>query len=201
MNKKIKIFTIGSLLTLLALSYPRLTNAQVINSLEPQSAPVNDICAITGENNVLKNPNFESANPNYTPGNGSSSALNWTVWNNGGGSTTTTLEPIPLSNGQKMIHVTVSPGNGGIVQAYQPTTNAQRAIASAWVFVKSGQVGIGVGNGGSTSIASNAYSSTLSKWERLQSRNSTSPVNQVIIYAGNNGAEFYVANACVTNAP
>jgi hypothetical protein len=103
-----------------------------------------------------------------------------------------------------MIHVTTTASSSGLVQYYgsRISTPPQRAIASAWVFVKSGRVGIGVGNNGSTSITGD--SSTLYKWERIQGRNNNSPVTQIIIYSGNNNngatTEFYVANTCVTAA-
>lgn len=213
MNKKIITFIIASLLTLLAISYPRLANAQVSNPSDPQSGPVDSVCAITDGSNILDNPNFQEVNGSPTnplstsvSGGGQSYAKFWTLWHNGAGTTNTELLPIPLSNNQKMIHVTTTASNSGLVQAYGPriSTPPQRAIASAWVFVKSGRVGIGVGNGGSTSIAANNYSSTLYKWERIQSQNNTSPATQIIIYSGSNNntvtTEFYVANACVTGA-
>ncbi|XHR81307.1 MAG: hypothetical protein ACFKPT_24255 [Gloeotrichia echinulata GP01] len=69
------------------------------------------------------------------------------------------------------------------------------AIASARIYVVSGKVGIGTGNGGNTSL--DLISSQTNTWELLQSPNGVSPANEFIIYSATIGAEFYVDNASV----
>lgn len=60
-------------------------------------------------------------------------------------------------------------------------------------------MGIGVGNGGDTSIS--AKSTTLGKWEHLVSFNSVAPANEFILCSTvAQGAEFYADDAIVCSA-
>ena len=76
------------------------------------------------------------------------------------------------------------------------------AYGSAWVYVNSGCVGLGTGNGGSTGI--DVSTCALGKWIFLQVQNGSSPANEFIVYASfgsSSGADYYVDNAAVTLAP
>lgn len=131
---------------------------------------------------------------------GDSAASQWTVYNNGPGTTTTDLLPSSRRAGKSMIHVITSnskAGSGsGLVQAFFPvSTGPGHVNASAWVYVKSGAVFIGTGNGGNTGI--DARTSVTGKWIQLRARNGVSPANLFIIYGQSPGADFYVDQASV----
>ena len=152
----------------------------------------------------MSNSSFEEVGPNGSStsftgleGGGSSAANNWWVWNNTPGTTTTELLPSTLPNGgDKMLHVTTQ-WNSGIWQPFLPyNTGPNEVISSAWVYVISGNVGIGTGNGGNTGL--NVISSTTNQWQLLQVRNFVSPANEFIVYStSSSGAEFYVDMARV----
>lgn len=131
---------------------------------------------------------------------GDSAAAEWTVYNNGPGKTTTELMASTRRAGKSMIHVITTnskPGTGsGLVQAFFPvSTGPGHVNASAWIYIKSGTVFIGTGNGGNTGI--DARSSVTGKWIQLRARNGVSPANLFIIYGQSPGAEFFVDQAAV----
>src|SRR4029077_19827699 len=74
-------------------------------------------------------------------------------------------------------------------------TGPAHVTSSAWVFIKSGTVFIGTGNGGNTGI--DARSSVTGKWIELKARNGVSPANMFIIYGQSPGADFFVDSAVV----
>jgi|CXWL01.1.fsa_nt_gi hypothetical protein len=155
--------------------------------------------------NMLKNPNFEGPEGRFTEFKGieasSTAADNWTLYNNVIGTTTTKLvrSTFPYGGSTTMIHVTTTGIASGLVQTFFPTNaGPSKIIASAWVFVNRGHVGIGTGNGGDTHL--DAISSTTGQWEYLEAKNGVSPANEFIIYSDNvtqGGADFYVAAASV----
>jgi hypothetical protein len=131
---------------------------------------------------------------------GQSAAAEWTVYNNGPGETTTDLLPSSRVAGKTMIHVITSnskSGSGsGLVQAFYPvSTGPGHVIASAWVYVNSGAVFIGTGNGGNTGI--DARTTVTHKWIELRAHNGVSPANLFIIYGQSPSADFYVDEASV----
>ena len=132
---------------------------------------------------------------------GDAAAAEWTVYNNGPGTTTTDLLPSARRAGKTMIHIVTSnakPGSGsGLVQAFFPvSTGPGHVTATAWIYIKSGTVLIGTGNGGNTGI--DARTSVTDKWVELHARNGASPANLFIIYGQSPGADFYVDEASVT---
>jgi len=136
---------------------------------------------------------------------GDAAAANWTVYNNGPGATTTELLASTRRAGKSMIHVVTTnskPNSGsGLVQAFFPvSTGPGHVNASAWIYINSGTVFIGTGNGGNTGI--DARSSVTKKWIELRARNGVSPANLFIIYGQSPGADFFVDEASVaTLAP
>ncbi|HET9342148.1 MAG TPA: hypothetical protein VFO25_04435 [Candidatus Eremiobacteraceae bacterium] len=157
--------------------------------------------------NMLANPDFAQVSTsgeqtvlNGAGATGDSAAAHWTVYNTGNGSTTTELMPSTRGGGKSMIHVVTTddkPNSGsGLVQAFLPIgTGPGHVTSSAWVFVKTGTVFIGTGNGGNTGI--DARSSVTGKWIELKARNGVSPANMFIIYGQSPGADFYVDSAAV----
>ena len=168
---------------------------------------------INGEDNtvenLLKNSTFETIGSQGTSttftgvkGAGVSAADRWRLWNNESATITTQLVPSTFpGGGNTMIHLMTTGRRNGLVQEFLPyNTGPEKIVAGAWVFVKQGKVAIGTGNDGNTGF--DAISSTTHQWEYLQATNGVSPANEFIIYAASEGgAEFYVAEASVSNTP
>jgi PEP-CTERM motif len=100
-----------------------------------------------------------------------------------------------------MIEVTTNGYANGIWQQYLPTnTGPTSAFGSAWVYINSGCVGIGIGNDGNTGATSST--GVTGQWVNLTTLNGVSPANEFIVYttvAG--GADYYVDNAWVSVVP
>ena len=163
--------------------------------------------ASTAMTNVLANPDFAQVSTSGEQtvlsgagATGDSAAAHWTVYNTGNGSTTTELMPSTRGGGKSMIHVVTTdtkPGTGsGLVQAFLPvSTGPGHVTSSAWIYINSGTVFIGTGNGGNTGI--DARTSVTGKWIELKARNGVSPANMFIIYGQSPGADFFVDSASV----
>lgn len=164
--------------------------------------------AAAGEINTwLSNESFEQVGPvgpntSFTGhgGGGHSAAADWTVFNNTAGTTTTRLVATSLPNaGAQMLLVRTDGDRNGIVQVFLPfNTGSPSTLAQARVFVVSGQVGLGTGNGGNTGL--DTTSTTTGQWELLQAVNHASPANEFIVYSSSpGGAEFFVELASVSD--
>jgi len=130
---------------------------------------------------------------------GWSAAANWTVYIHGCGTVTTTLEPSTAPNGGAyMIHVTATGSYAGIVQygfAAQTST-----LTSVWVYINSGCVMIGTGNGGSTGL--DEATCETGRWFHFSRvPNGDSPANEIIVYSLLYPSDFYVDNANVVAGP
>jgi hypothetical protein len=164
--------------------------------------------------NLLVNPGFEAVGPqgaftsftctaNVCCG-GQSAADSWTTWINQcpqfgfPENTIRTAHVTPSTapaGGNAMIHVLATSAESGIVQVFGPfNTGPAQVTSSVWVYVVSGQVCLGTGNGGNTHC--DDHSTTTGQWELLQAPNGVSPANELIVYASSaGGAEFYADNA------
>jgi hypothetical protein len=96
-----------------------------------------------------------------------------------------------------MMHVCTTAERNGIVNVFHPmNTGPTRAKASVWVYVVRGTVGVGVGNGGQTSI--NTQTTGTGAWEHLEVNHDGGPANEFIVYStSTHGACFYVHAPCV----
>ncbi len=161
--------------------------------------------ASAGGGNLLQNAGFESVGPlgpvvevtGYS-GLGWSAAAGWGIFHNTEGTTLTELVPTTLSGGgDLMLYVETDGWANGLGQTFIPGGGGPACVeVRAWVYVVSGQVYIGAGNGGNT--GPNVWSQTTGQWELLVAENIVCPANQFIIYSGDvNGAEFYVDNVSV----
>jgi hypothetical protein len=126
---------------------------------------------------------------------GPSAASSWGVWNNYGDAVTTTeLVPTTRPDGVgTMIHVTATRGGCGLAQVFLPFSASggpRQVDAAVWVYVNSGSVVIGTGNGGDTS--QDAQSATTGQWELVAAANGVWPATEFIIYAGEDGSDFSV---------
>jgi hypothetical protein len=157
-------------------------------------------------NPPLANPTFEIVGPNgsltvnvtVVPGPAGLSAANsWSVFHNTAGTTTTRLLSTTLgtSLGVRMIEVATDGPLNGIVQTTGVVGSGPlNCIVSGWVFVISGVVGLGGGNGGATQ-ATSIVSTTSGVWEYLQVENLDSPCNEILFYSIGGAAEFFVDDA------
>lgn len=129
--------------------------------------------------NLLKNGNFNQP-PDRRPqtlvttppgwGYKPSCAPSWDMDNNQPGITTTALFPstLPGSSGT-MLQVCTSAIDGGIRQVFGSfNTGPAKTISEVWVYVLSGKVGMGTGNGGGTSSLDDV-SQYIGQWEPLKS--------------------------------
>lgn len=172
------------------------------------------VCAVPlglWSQNLLLNPGFNNPAQGVPPGTpvsytgfcfaGNSAAANWTVFvNSCGTNISTVLVPstLPGSNGY-MIHVTTTGAANGIVQS--GTFSHPNTFSSAWVYINSGCVTIGTGNGGDTGI--DEATCETGRWFHFSKvPNGVSPSNEIIVYSViTAGADFYVKNASAVAAP
>jgi hypothetical protein len=157
--------------------------------------------------NLLANPSFEvpgpdgpsTVNTTAVPGGaGASAADSWGVFNNTAGSGSTELLTTTRPGGTgRMIRVTMDGAGNGLAQMWAPFgTGPAQAYVSAWVLVESGVVGIGAGNGGSTTIG--PTTTLVDEWEYVTGLNFPSPVNEMIVYSDTVGGNtFFVDDAAV----
>jgi hypothetical protein len=123
-------------------------------------------------------------------------APGWLAWNNEPVTTSTELLPTTLPGHTGwMLHVTVvgtSMAQGsGVYRPYAAVdTGPMRVRALVWVYVLTGRVGVGTGNGGNTGI--DAATATTGRWELLAASNGVAPANEIIIYALDQSADFSV---------
>jgi hypothetical protein len=166
-------------------------------------AVTTDACA----DYILGNADFGTPNPKYTTTTltgpksaGPSVAASWSIWNNNPGTTTTELlRSTYPGGGTNMIHVVTTGGANGLVQIFAPfKSGPTNVLATAYVYVLSGRVSLGTGNGGDT--GSDVISTKTNTWERLQASNGVSPANELTIYSYGGAANFYVGYASIGDA-
>lgn len=153
--------------------------------------------------NLLQNPGFESGSSGtyvYSGvGGGTSGADYWGAWSSISTNTLTTgLVTSTLSGGgSNMLQVSTTTDNSGIYQLFNGDPISINA--STWVFVVSGQVGVGVvGNGG---VYWGAFSSGTG-WQQLSLSGASGPYTEIIIYATSpGGATFSVDNTSLVDPP
>jgi hypothetical protein len=169
-----------------------------------------DAARVVEAPNLLRNPQFATVGPSgastsittVVPGGaGNSAAQSWTLFTNTAGFISSRL--LPQQNGTHLMHVVTHGWGNGLVQVFSHPcyqNGPAHTLSGAWVYVRSGKVGIGTGDGGNTGI--DAQSTTTNQWEWLQAPNGVSPANEFIIYStSNTGAEFYVSSAQVHETP
>ena len=164
--------------------------------------------------NLVKNPGFENPATGVPPGTtvsytsfcnaGKSAAAVWLVWvNTCGSDISTTLVPsTALSGGNYMLHVVTTASENGI---YTNFASHPETTSSVWVYVNSGCVGMGTGDGAETS-STDEMTCVTGKWIHFYKvPNGVTPATEFIVYSiinpefptGTGGADFYVDNAQV----
>ena len=157
------------------------------------------ILAGSARANVLTNGDFSAGGPPTTftgnGGAGNSAASNWTLFNNG--PATIKTEHLASFGGRSgVIHVVTTGSSSGLVQVWGAiNTGPSKVLTSASIFVRTGKVGIGSGNGGNTGF--NTQTTGLGQWEQIRGVSQVCPVNETIIYSAGGGADFYVDMADV----
>lgn len=155
--------------------------------------------------NLLANPSFEIAGPlgpevvsiGYG-GVGHSAAEGWGVFHNTDGTTKTRLVSSEVPDGgDLMLHVITDGFANGVSQVFGPFGGGWACVQEQiTVWVVSGTVIIGAGNGGNT--GPNAFSQGGGTYEVMTADNAICPANTFIIYSWSlEGAEFYVDLASV----
>jgi hypothetical protein len=161
--------------------------------------------------NLLSNPGFEKPATGVPPGTpvdytdycegGSSAAAAWYVWVNACGTDISTeLIPSTLPGGGKyMMHVVTTGTANGIYQ--NGFANETRTLTSIWVYLNSGCIGMGTGDGADTPDT-DVMSCEAGAWIEFKAPNGGTPANEFLVYAVfTPGADFYVDKASVVAAP
>jgi hypothetical protein len=159
----------------------------------------------TAKANLVQNPTFSvspfgssttmsSADPFW----GSLSAADgWALWSNGAGTLISDVLPTTDPNGTgNMIRVVVSADRSGLFQNFGVYGSGPDLVQfTVSVYVVSGCVGAGVGDGGYTFVS--ASTCQQNRWIQLHGRNSVAPANEIIIYSFGGAAEWYAENASI----
>ena len=171
---------------------------------------------------LLTNGDFETVGSNGpntfhsgTGGVGLSAAANWGVFHqqtNPDATTETnwrtyaelgipTIDPLQDDASDHVLRVEASHANNGLVQTWAaPGTGVPAINGGVWVWVNGpGQVGVGAGDSGGTMMTK--FTTMNNAWEYLAFNESTTPVNEMIIYSSGGSAEFYVDFASVSAVP
>jgi hypothetical protein len=161
--------------------------------------------------NLLANPGFEIVGPSGSPttvttvvpgGAGNSAAAWWTLFTNTPGTIYTEIATYLTSpsGSTRTLHVITDADRNGVVQVFAPfNSGPTNAISGVWVYVRSGVVFLGTGNGGNT--GDDVESTTNNQWELLQAPNGVHPANELIVYSKGTGADFYLDDAQVFATP
>jgi hypothetical protein len=188
----------------------------IIHSADPGGAEFFvDEASVVEAPNLLKNADFDVLGGNVNPvttsvsvpgGAGWSAAARWSLFaNTAPARFLTEVKPSTRVAGARMMRVLTTGKRNGLVQVFQSDdvcdlNGPDHTTSGAWVFVRSGKVGIGTGDGGNTGI--DAESTTLNQWEWLEAPNGVSPANEFIVYATTDGgADFDVDFARVHQTP
>lgn len=199
-------------LALVTAQQPAPADTAPLDPLVP-ATPLPSVFDSAAAGNLLRNWSFDNPRPGLatttlttTPdqpfAGGMAAADGWTTWNNAPTTTTTELRPSTLPQGHdgSMIHVTTGAGGCGIVQTFGAEhAGPARVDSSAWIYVVTGSVLIGTGDGGN--IAVDATIDRTGQWTLVSAGNQRTPANEFIVYSANSGnCEFYVDHAWVRAA-
>lgn len=134
-------------------------------------------------------------------GQGPSALRDWRLSNTTSATTLSWVEPTTRPGGWGwMLHVTTTGTGCGLVQQWAAAgTGPAAATASAWVYVLSGTVHIGSGDG--ATVGADAVSTGHDRWELIEAVNGHSPVNQVLVASDGGPAEFLVDMVSVVPRP
>lgn len=121
-----------------------------------------------------------------------SAAEAWSSYADTPTTVTTTLMRSTRRPGRRMLRVTAGARDSGIYQIWGEKRGMAPAstLTTAWVFVRSGQVYVGTGNGSQT--GRDAFSTTTGRWERLEAHNGSCPATQTNLFAATDHADFDV---------
>lgn len=139
---------------------------------------------------------------------GNSAAAHWTMWTNscdtGSNDLSATLIPTTLPGATGYMQHIVTDGNlNGLVQRF---ASHSLTLTTVWIYVNSGCVTVGTGDGGNT-LSDDTFCVAGQWFRMLKVPNGVSPSNEIVIYSaaspalGGQGADFYVESATVVVAP
>ncbi len=118
------------------------------------------------------------------PAGGKSAAADWAVYNNSnGGTTTTELVPSTGPGGGQMLRLCTTQPSNEVFQYFATKVGVgpTEAVVEVWVYVERGRVGVGIGDGGSTSLRGS--SGKQGQWELLRASSGGDPATEVVIAA------------------
>lgn len=151
--------------------------------------------------NLLSNPAFNTVGPKgpvvttILPSDGITAAADWLANTNTPGVTFTELLPSTLVAGGTMMHVITDGHRNGVVQVVGDLgTGPRNGFGCVWLYLVSGQLGLGIGNVGNT----NGDDMVLNKkgsWEVMQVSNGHSPINTLVVFGLGGPAEFHIESA------
>ena len=149
-------------------------------------------------NPLLSGPNYATSNPGIGNG-GTSSAESWFMWNNSATVTDTELlsSTDPFGGGT-MLHVTTSGADNGVFSLLGSATTDS---ASVRVFVLSGSVVLSSYSSSGHVLHGTISSSSSGVWETLFLSPAANPFDELTIYSGPNGGDFYLENASLGVVP
>ena len=160
-----------------------------------------------------RNPDFNNPWPGVPIGtavsytnycySGNSAAAWWQIWVNscspGEDDISTVLIPstLPGSTGYMLHVVTDGDGNGIDESAIASHPNT---LSSIWVYINSGCIFIGTGDGGDTGFDEGTCET--GRWFHFSKvPNGISPATEFLVFSFGNGADFYVKDAIIVPAP
>jgi len=156
--------------------------------------------------NLLTDPGFNIVGPSGSSTSLSginhgtnSAAANWGQWNNDATLTTTALVNTPSPTGDNtVLQITTNGGDSGVYQLFAPG-NQTGEVASVWVYVLSGQVGIGFVNTNGT-YALSPTTDSVGQWVLLNASGAGNS-GEFVIYSFGGAASFYIDNASIQAVP
>ncbi len=211
LNKSISLMAI---VILFAVSVFAQTNLQrkVAKVLPPPASP----CPAPHFNpfllpNLLQNFTFNTVGPNGTTTSHTgalpypfppSAAANWGAHNSNSGATIVTrMIPSTGPQGPRMLHIRTGGNEGGVVQNFSSRHKGLgKIIGAVWVFVKSGNVQLGIHADGAPTAS--VMSTKVNQWELLQVCSEGNSANSMmfIINQDPQGGEFFIDAAAVVRS-
>jgi hypothetical protein len=95
------------------------------------------------------------------------------------------------------LHVQAAGKDSGVTQIWGPAgSGPAAAVTSAWVYIVKGRASIGSGSLGY--VSPDAISTSTGRWEKIEAKTQSCPVNQTDILSYGDGADFYVKDIAVT---
>lgn len=153
---------------------------------------------------LLRNAEFEEPGDRPTELSGAgtagrAAASGWATVNHSDATTTTRVVPKTEGGGGQMLEVCSTGASNGLVQVFgESGAGPGSSVASATVFILKGSVGLGVGNGGATSVTTVA--SATDQWLVLEVEHDDLPVDQFVLFSASDGDTCFLVDRASVEA-